>query len=116
MQRFNCFQYMCGAVLLAFGAVAWAAPAVTEITLPGTLVFPESITSTSDGTLIVGSLGHGNILRIAPGKNVATEWIKPGAGGLNDVALGCATPVDVAHCDACLSSHVNVPCRRRMVG
>jgi sugar lactone lactonase YvrE len=85
MQRFNCFQYMCGAALLAFGAVAWAAPAVTEITLPGTLVFPESITSTSDGTLIVGSLGHGNVMRIAPGKTTADEWIKPGTGGLNGV-------------------------------
>jgi sugar lactone lactonase YvrE len=48
-------------------------------------VFPESITSTADGTLIVGSLGHGNVLRIAPGKTTAEEWIKPGTGGLNGV-------------------------------
>ncbi|HEY7339152.1 MAG TPA: hypothetical protein VH639_29965 [Bryobacteraceae bacterium] len=61
------------------------APNPTEITLPGTRVFPESITSTSDGTLIVGSLGHGNVMRIAPGKATAEEWIKPGAGGLNGV-------------------------------
>jgi sugar lactone lactonase YvrE len=77
-------QYLCGA-LLAFAAFASAAPAVTGITLPGTLVYPESITSTSDGTLIVGSLGHGNVMRIAPGKTEATEWIKPGTGGLNNV-------------------------------
>jgi sugar lactone lactonase YvrE len=56
-----------------------------EITLPGTRVFPESITSTSDGTLIVGSLGHGNIWRIAPGSTTAEEWIKAGTGGLNHV-------------------------------
>lgn len=56
-----------------------------EITLPGIRVFPESITSTADGTLIVGSLGHGNVLRIVPGKTVAEEWIKPGTGGLNNV-------------------------------
>lgn len=62
-----------------------AGQAVTEITLPATRIFPESITSTADGTLIVGSLGHGNVLRIAPGKNTAVEWIKPGAGGLNNV-------------------------------
>lgn len=62
-----------------------AAQTRTEITLPGTRVFPESITSTSDGTLIVGSLGHGNVLRIAPGKTMAEEWIKPGTGGLNGV-------------------------------
>ena len=58
---------------------------VTEITLPATRIFPESITSTADGTLIVGSLGHGNVLRIAPGKTTAEEWIKPGTGGLNGV-------------------------------
>jgi len=62
-----------------------AGQAVTEITLPATRIFPESITSTADGTLMVGSLGHGNVLRIAPGKNTAVEWIKPGAGGLNNV-------------------------------
>ena len=69
IQRFNRFQYMCGAALGAFAAGTWGAPSITEITLPGTLVFPESITSTSDGTLIVGSLGHGNVLRIAPREN-----------------------------------------------
>ena len=35
--------------------------------------------------MIVGSLGHGNVLRIAPGKTTAEEWIKPGTGGLNGV-------------------------------
>src|SRR3974390_1857420 len=72
-------------VALTLTAVAALAANVTEITLPGTRVFPESITSTADGTLIVGSLGHGNVLRIAPGKASAEEWIKPGTGGLNQV-------------------------------
>jgi sugar lactone lactonase YvrE len=85
MKRFNRFQYKSAAALLVMAASAFAAPGITEITLPGTLVFPESITSTSDGTLIVGSLGHGNVLRIAPGKTTAEEWIKPGTGGLNGV-------------------------------
>src|SRR5579862_3336308 len=73
------------ATLILIGAGAYAAAPVTEITLPGTRIFPESITSTSDGTLIVGSLGHGNVMRIAPGKTMAEEWIKPGTGGLNNV-------------------------------
>src|ERR1700683_3839856 len=73
------------AALLAVAGGTFAAQKVTEITLPGTRIFPESITSTSDGTLIVGSLGHGNVSRIAPGKTTAEEWIKPGAGGLNNV-------------------------------
>ena len=70
--------------ILALAAVC-AAQSVTEITLPATRIFPESITSAADGTLIVGSLGHGNVLRIAPGKTTADEWIKPGTGGLNAV-------------------------------
>jgi sugar lactone lactonase YvrE len=66
-------------------AVSFAADSATEITLPGTRVFPESITSMSNGTLIVGSFGHGNVLRIAPGKTDAVEWIKAGTNGLNTV-------------------------------
>jgi sugar lactone lactonase YvrE len=66
-------------------AAVCAAQSITEITLPATRIFPESITSTADGTLIVGSLGNGNVLRIAPGKTTADEWIKPGTGGLNGV-------------------------------
>jgi sugar lactone lactonase YvrE len=73
-----------GATLILIGARAYAAQP-TEIVLPGKGIFPESITSTSDGTLIVGSLGHGNVSRIASGKTAAEEWIKPGTGGLNGV-------------------------------
>ena len=72
-------------VLMTLANSAGAASAgPTEITLPGAGVFPESITSTADGTLIIGSLGKGNILRITPGKTTADEWIRPGTGGLND--------------------------------
>jgi len=78
------FRFLIGAFLV-FATAAYAADTRTEITLPGTRVFPESITSTPDGTLIVGSFGHGNILRIAPGKTDAEEWIKAGTNGLNTV-------------------------------
>jgi sugar lactone lactonase YvrE len=63
----------------------YAAQPITEIVLAATRMFPESITSTSDGTLIIGSLGHGNVSRIAKGKTTAEEWIKAGTGGLNNV-------------------------------
>lgn len=59
----------------------------TELTLPGKELFPESITSLKDGTLIIGSSGQGSILRVAPGSNTAEEWIAPGTGGL-DLVLG----------------------------
>src|ERR1700733_144064 len=71
--------------LLVLAAAVYAADAPTELTLPGARVFPESITSTADGTLFVGSLGHGNVSRIAPGTAVVEEWIKPGSAGLNNV-------------------------------
>src|ERR1700686_81478 len=83
MNRYN--RAVRAGVRLGLAAGDWRAQTRTEITLPGTRIFPESITSTADGTLIVGSLGHGNVLRIAPGKTTAEEWIKPGAGGLNGV-------------------------------
>jgi sugar lactone lactonase YvrE len=78
-------QAIAALALIVAAAGAYAAQPVTEIVLPGKGIFPESITSTSDGALIVGSLGHGNVSRIAPGKTLAEEWIKPGTGGLNGV-------------------------------
>jgi sugar lactone lactonase YvrE len=89
MTRLNCIgmvgRALCVGVVIAAAVGTASAQKVTEITLPGTRVFPESITSTADGTLIVGSLGHGNVMRIAPGKTMAEEWIKAGSGGLNNV-------------------------------
>ncbi len=84
MTRPYYYYSMQTAVLILAAASVLAAP-VTEITLPGTRVFPESITSTADGTLIVGSIGHRNVMRIANGKTAAEEWIKPGTGGLAQV-------------------------------
>ncbi len=87
MKRFGrkgMFWFSVGTVF-ALAIATYAANTGTEITLPGTRVFPESITSTPDGTLIVGSLGHGDVLRIAPGQTKAEEWIKAGTNGLNSV-------------------------------
>jgi sugar lactone lactonase YvrE len=79
------FRRLPATAIFALAPALLVAQTTTEITLPGTRVFPESITSTNDGTLIIGSLGHGNVLRIAPGKTMAEEWIKPGTNGLNSV-------------------------------
>jgi sugar lactone lactonase YvrE len=82
--RWNKYALSATALVL-ITASGFAAESITEITLPGTRIFPESITSTADGTLIVGSLGHGNVSRIAHGSTTAEEWIKPGTGGLNQI-------------------------------
>jgi sugar lactone lactonase YvrE len=71
--------------LFASVASGYAADPVTEITLPGTRLYTESITSIKDGTLFVGSLGKGNVSRIPYGSTTVTEWIKPGTNGLNAV-------------------------------
>jgi sugar lactone lactonase YvrE len=71
--------------LMLTATSVYAAEPVMEIILPATRIFPESITSTSDGTLIIGSLGHGDVSRIPPGKTMMEEWIKAGTGGLNNV-------------------------------
>ena len=63
----------------------YAAEPITEITLPGSRLYTESITSTKDGTLFAGSVGKGNVVRIPYESTTVTEFIKPGSNGLNAV-------------------------------
>lgn len=65
-------------------AVAPPAPP-SEISIPGERVFPESITSTSDGTLYIGSVGQAQIYRAAPGAASAEVFIQPGTGGMHQI-------------------------------
>ena len=67
------------AAALAAACQAGAGAAPSEVALPGDRAFPESITSTADGTLFVGSIAEGGILRAAPGAAAARPWIEPGA-------------------------------------
>jgi sugar lactone lactonase YvrE len=62
-----------------------ALAALPSIDLPGDHVFPENIASAKDGTLYVGSLGSGGIIRIKPGAAKAEVWIKPGAFGSRSI-------------------------------
>jgi sugar lactone lactonase YvrE len=63
-------------VLAAFALYA-ADPSV--ITIRSKNLFPESITSTSDGAIIVGSYGTSTVWRIPPGENIASQWIDASA-------------------------------------
>jgi hypothetical protein len=67
------------AVLATAVAVGAASPAPTEVALPGDHVFPESLSSTKDGTLFVGSFAEGGIFKVKPGADKAEPLIKPGA-------------------------------------
>ena len=59
--------------------------AAKDVLIPGDRTFPESITSTADGTLIIGSMAQGQVLRAAPGTSEAAPWIKPGTDGMLSV-------------------------------
>ena len=52
-----------------------AADAGGNIGVPGTRVFPESITSDAQGDIFFGSLANGTIYRARPGDQAAVAWI-----------------------------------------
>jgi sugar lactone lactonase YvrE len=75
------------AVLAAtgFAAVVQAAAAPAEIVIPGERLITESLTSSADGTVFVGSMLGKTIFKAAPGSAKAEAWIKPGTNGLSGV-------------------------------
>lgn len=56
-----------------------------EISIPGSRVFPESITASADGTLYIGSVGQSLIFRVPPGQARAEVFIQPGTGGAKQI-------------------------------
>jgi sugar lactone lactonase YvrE len=57
----------------------------TEITFADGRIFPESLTSTKDGTIYFGSLGQDSVYRATPTSSRAEVWIKPKSNGLQSV-------------------------------
>src|SRR5246127_3187491 len=75
-------------VVLIFGlafSVRATPPQLDSIPIPGTKAFPESITSKSDGTLYVGRLGDGGIVRIKPHTRENAIFVQPGALGSRSI-------------------------------
>jgi sugar lactone lactonase YvrE len=72
--------------LIVSAASLFSAPlfAAETVVVP-THDFAESITATSDGTLIFSSFTGGRISRSAANAKEAAEWIKPGTNGLLSV-------------------------------
>src|SRR6266481_3111700 len=56
-----------------------------SIALPGARAFPESITSTRDGTLFIGRLGDGGIVRANPRTGAVAVFVAPGASGSRSI-------------------------------
>jgi sugar lactone lactonase YvrE len=73
------------AATAAAPAAAAAAAPPAEIVIPGERITPESITSTADGTVIIGSVQARTIWRAAPGSATAEAWIQPGTDGMQGV-------------------------------
>jgi sugar lactone lactonase YvrE len=69
----------------AYATVKAAAQNVESISVPGTKAFPESITSTTDGTLYVGRVGDGGIVRVKPRTSESTIFVQPGASGSRSI-------------------------------
>lgn len=63
-----------GSGLLSIGMMACAHAQLPDIQIMDTQVFPESITSTSDGRVFVGSV-KGIVYKAEPGSAQAHEWI-----------------------------------------
>ncbi len=56
-----------------------------SIALPGARAFPESITSASDGTLFIGRLGQGGVIRANRRTGKASLFVAPGAAGSRSI-------------------------------
>ncbi len=69
----------------SFTKLKAAAQKVESIPIPGTKAFPESITSTTDGTLYVGRVGDGGIVRVKPRTAESTVFVRPGASGSRSI-------------------------------
>ena len=69
------------ALAVAITGAAQAAPPA-EIVVNAERVFPESITSSADGSVFFGSIGNKAIYRAAPGADKAELFVQPGTEGL----------------------------------
>ncbi len=63
-------------------SAAGAAP-LSQVVIDDTGVFPESLTSTAAGDLIIASSAKGAIYRAAPGADKASVWIDPATSGIS---------------------------------
>ncbi|HZJ31453.1 MAG TPA: hypothetical protein VFD21_07790 [Vicinamibacterales bacterium] len=72
-------------VLLATVVVGLHAADRREITFADARIFPESLTSTKDGTLYFGSLGQDAVYRATPNESKAVVFIPPKSNGLQSV-------------------------------
>jgi hypothetical protein len=78
------------AARLAIGGLALTsvAHAASPVSVPDTRVFPESISVTSDGMLLIAGSEKGIIYKAAPGATTAQPWISREQAGFEGFLLG----------------------------
>ncbi len=69
---------------LSHRATPGASHRPAELIIPGERIFPESLTSTADNRVIIGSIGTRTIFVVKPGSSTAEPWIPPD----NETTLG----------------------------
>jgi hypothetical protein len=70
----------------AFLLAALTAPAfAADVTVDVPMAFPESLTSTANGTIYIGSMNLGAVYRALPGEKTAKPWISKEAGNFGRV-------------------------------
>ena len=84
----------------AFLLAALAMPAfAADVTVDTPVAFPESLTSTPNGTIYIGSMNLGAVYRTLPGERTAKPWISKEAGNFGRV-LGVLADKSTLHvCD-----------------
>jgi sugar lactone lactonase YvrE len=73
-------------LLAAVAALSAGAAWAQDIAMPDNKAFPESITSTKGGDVIIGSMGNGGVYRARPGEAAASLWIDPKVSGITFMA------------------------------
>ena len=64
------------------------AMAASDVTVDAPKAFPESLSSTANGTLYIGSLSRGEVYRALPGEKTAKLWISKEAGNFGHKLAG----------------------------
>lgn len=73
------------AAVFALAALTLPAMAASDVTLNVPMAFPESLTSTPNGTIYIGSMNLGGVYRARKGEKQATVWISKDAGDFGRV-------------------------------
>jgi sugar lactone lactonase YvrE len=79
------FQQLMVLALVTTTFGAFQAAGRMEIGFTDGRVFPESLTSTRDGTVYIGSLGLDSVYRVRPESAMGETWLAPKAHGLRSV-------------------------------